>query len=124
MKSIGCLNTCSGQALVETLFSLPILVAGVTLVLGGLHSLSAFYLTDFWSYNMALCLNKEISSTKCRTEFNKKTSYLPFAKVEVLATNIGSRKSQTKVILNTPLLHNQMIENTMSKKLTSRSFLK
>ena len=101
MKHFCCLKNVSGQALVETLFSLPILVAGGTLVLGGLHSLSAFYLTDYWTYDLAFCLAQERSTIVCRKQFKRKVANLPLTQVSILESRNFSGRHFVKTQMTT-----------------------
>lgn len=67
----------SGQALVETVLSLPVVVAGVTMILVGLHSLSFYYWFDHWTYESAVCLIKENSEWDCEKKLKAKLEIFP-----------------------------------------------
>ena len=122
MRPFYLLKNSDGQALVETLFSLPVLVAGVTLVLGGLHSLSVFFLADSWTYELSQCLVMEESQQQCSKNFSQKVKNLPFASVKILQAHRGQLESVVRSELVTPLIPSKIIETKIKNQLNSESF--
>ncbi len=111
-----------GQALVETLLSLPALVSGATLVLGGLHSLFAFYWVDHWTYQLSQCLAKETIAIECTRDFEKRVQLLPFAKVEVIQQSQWGDQVQVKTQLHTALIPNKVFQLQRNTEFTSGDF--
>ncbi len=109
-----------GQALVETLVSLPVLMAGGALVLAGLHSLCTFYLVDHWTYESALCLAQEKST--CRKELDQRLMQIPYASVAVRRFYKRGETVEVRAQLSTPLLRNVVFNESFRQPLSSGDF--
>jgi hypothetical protein len=122
MTSQSALQHQRGQALVETLASLPVIVLGATLVLGGLHSLFAFYLTDYWVYQSSLCLVRERQISHCRQQLQKRLAQLPFSSHTIHQFKSGSSKTHVSLSLDTSLVGTLHFEEKHSFFLKSEDF--
>jgi hypothetical protein len=94
----------AGQALVETLVSLPIMLLGVSVVIAGLHSLFLFYLSDHWVYQSSLCLVRERQISHCRQQLQKRLAQLPFSSHTIHQFKSGSSKTHVSLSLDTSLV--------------------
>ena len=92
-----------GQALVETLLSLPLVVVGVTALLGGLHSVGLYYLGDHWTYQSALCLTQERGVRTCQKILEDRLHQLPFSSFQITSFGGHPGFSQVVVRLQGPL---------------------
>ncbi len=111
-----------GQALVETLFSLPLLVAGVTLVMVGLHSLSVFYLVDYWTYSASRCLAEERPASLCREKLERRLQSLPYTSIHIQSFQSRRPAALVKTQVTTVLFHNKEFESRFSTNLSSAEF--
>ncbi len=111
-----------GQALVETLFSLPLLVAGVTLVMVGLHSLSVFYLVDYWTYSASRCLAEERLASRCRQTLERRLQSLPYASVQIQSFRAGTFGARVETRLTTVVFHDKEFSDSFATNLTSSDF--
>lgn len=109
----------SGQALVESLLSMPLLVAGVTLVLAGLHSLSLFYIVDHWTYNTAVCLVQENSPQGCREQLSKRLQQLPLQTTRIKEVSATSKEVSVQIQLHTPFIGPLLFVEKIPFNLTS-----
>ncbi len=86
-----------GQALVETIYSIPIVMSGLALSLIGLHSLFLFYLTDHWTYQASICLVEEKPKESCRSELVKKTNQLPYTYFQIKKFERNNHQAQVEM---------------------------
>lgn len=76
------LNNSRGQALVESTLVIPFFIIGfLMLFLVGLQRTTTHYLTDYWTYQSALCLAQEKSHQECRRELSHRLRLLPFIRI-------------------------------------------
>lgn len=122
MSSALLFSNSRGQALVENLLSLPALVSGITLVLGGLHSLFAFYLVDYWSYQAVLCLVEEKQKMDCEQQWQSRVGLLPFVSVKIIEFRRHTWDAKLDVQFNTIIIRNKRIQNTLKNQTTSSTF--
>ena len=116
------LLTSRGQAFVETLLSLPVLALGVTLVLGGLHSLFAFYITDYWSYQSVLYMNKENPIQTCQSSLEQNMKKIPYLNFEINEFRRTSYESRVSVEISTVFLNSKIFIEKIPRQLGSNDF--
>ncbi len=122
MRPFQLLFNFRGQALVETMLSLPTLVSGAILMFGGLHSLFAFYWVDYWTYQSALCLAQEQPRVFCRQQLNQRLQQVPFAKARIQNLSFSVHAAQVSTDLQTVFLRNREFTTQVHIPIRSRQF--
>lgn len=102
MNSMFRTSNNRGQALVESLFSLPLVVGGATLILGGLHSLFVFYLVDYWTYKASFCLAKERPVPFCEQEIKSQLLRTPLLQINSVNMRLYHDEAYVKTSYATP----------------------
>ncbi len=92
-----------GQALIETLFSLPLVLSAMMLVLVFLYSWTSHFLIDHWVYQSALCLSQDHSIRTCRKELEEKLNQIPFLTFQVRRMTKNSNLVHLLVETHQPL---------------------
>lgn len=111
-----------GQALVESLFALPLAIVVVSSIFIGFLHLSSLFLTDHWTYQSSLCLASYQPSLKCKSELEARLQLLLFYNPDI--QKIERRKNQVEVIvvLSGPMMEKQVFTEKLRLPLRAVDF--
>ena len=95
------LNNQKGQALIETLISLPFTILALSGTIGLAHFSISYKLTDHWTYEAAICLSKFYPKNFCSKELRRKIDLLPYVDINLRriyrSANQVSLKGSTQI---------------------------
>ncbi len=104
-------DSLKGQALFETLFTLPIVMGGLSLILCFLYSWTSHFLIDHWVYQSALCLAENQAPRHCQKELVEKLKQVPFLTFQIDRMSLWQKKVLVQVKTRQPLqLHSVFTE--------------
>jgi hypothetical protein len=78
------LNNLKGQAIIESLFSLPVFMGLIFLIMISILQFSSHYLSDHFVYSAAICIAKDEIET-CKQQLIKKMRLIPFMRFKIIS---------------------------------------
>lgn len=91
-----------GQALIESLLSLPIVLSGALLLLLTMYMLLSQHLLEHWVYETSVCLAQEYPSYSCETELRKKIALFSFHRLNSVTILNSAHMVETKIEITNP----------------------
>ncbi len=113
---------CRGQALVESLFTIPFAIAVVSSFFIGFLSLSSEFLADHWTYQSALCLASHKPVALCKRELEQHLQLLPFYHHDIHKMDRQQQSAEVVVYLSGPLMHRKLFSESLRLPLDSGDF--
>lgn len=118
---MNCLNR--GQALLESVISLPALVALFSAMLIGGHSLLTDFLMDQWLYESTFCLVEEKPKQLCLENLKTQVTRIPFLEIQSLNLFRRSRQVHVQARLKLPYLKKPWnFKQSLPEELNHRDF--
>ncbi|MCB0378547.1 MAG: hypothetical protein KDD33_08650 [Bdellovibrionales bacterium] len=117
---ISLIKNQRGQALVESLASLPMLIVIALAVLSLPFSILSHYLSDHWVYQSSLCLAKEESKVVCEAQLLQRLRQIPFQKISEISLRRTGSKAATQITIKR--FRSYRIQNELHLPLASDDF--
>lgn len=111
-----------GQALIESLFTLPVFIGLVALATIGSFSTGAYYLTDHFVYQSALCLASAQVTKNCEQELKQKLNLIPFSHFSIQQFYKTSQQVRSQIVVTHPWSQSFEFTETLLLPLTSNQF--
>lgn len=115
-------SNARGQALVESLFTLPFAIAVVSSFFIGFHYLSSEFLADHWTYQSALCLASQKPVALCKREVGQRLRLLPFYHHDIQKMDRRLQRVEVEIYLSGPLMQRKVFSENIRLPLRPRDF--
>lgn len=116
------LNNNRGQALLESLWCLPVVIGFFTLILIGIETHFSDYLIDHWVYEACLCLAKEQPTQTCSNKLLSQLQHIPFIDFQLNQFSRDEKRILVKLIVDHHLLTPKAFTEELFLPLQSSDF--
>lgn len=112
----------SGQALIESLIVLPVMIAAIGALLSGLFIFFSHSLIEHWVYESVLCVVKMEEEKICMQTLNSRIQLLPFINHTKLQNHSSRGEIAFSIYFENLLGQANEIHRTLPRNLNSGDF--
>ena len=116
------INNQKGQALIESLFCIPVLISLISFIFIGFYRVSSHYLIDHFIYQAAFCLAKERGDDQCKKQLIRKLDLIPLSQSQIDLFYIDHKTVAVKARITKLWKSETVFQQTLSLPLTAEQF--